>query len=257
MSAAIKPKGVRLTSPQKSPFEWAKTYLTSTIGQKVLLALTGLSLVGFLIVHLIGNLKVLFGQDELNAYAHFLKHSLGPIIWIFRGGLLVLFITHIFLALKLKATTANARPIQYVVMNSAQATLQSRTMLLTGLVVGAFTVFHLAHFTFGVTHEVDLGHGMHTNYLDLRDAEGRHDVYSMTVAGFKTTWISALYVIAQLVLFAHLSHGIQSTIQTLGLKGTRFGSVWSALGFATAGTILIGNLLIVVAIWTGLVPAVH
>ncbi len=257
MSAAIKPKGVRRTAPHKSPLTWATTYLTSTIGQKVLLALTGLALVGFLIVHLIGNLKVLFGPDEINAYAHFLKHSLGPILWMFRAGLLAVFITHIALALKLKARTSAARPVPYVAMHVAQATLQSRTMLLTGLVVAAFVVYHLAHFTFGLTHEADLGNGMHENYLELRDSEGRPDVYSMTVAGFRSTWISALYIVAQLVLFAHLSHGIQSTIQTLGLKGTRFGPVWSALGFATAGTILLGNLVIVVAIWTGLLPPVR
>jgi len=257
MSAAIKPKGPRQTPAQYHPLAWATTYLNSTVGSKVLVAITGLSLVGFLVFHMIGNLKVLFGQDDINGYAHFLKHGLGPILWIARGGLLVLFVTHIALALRLKAKTSAARPVPYLALKPVQATLSSRTMLLTGLVVGAFLLYHLAHFTFGWTHQVELANGMKVDYQSLKDAEGRPDVYSITVAGFRSPLIAGLYIVAQLILFAHLSHGIQSTLQTLGLKGTRFAPLWSALGFSTAGAILIGNLVIVIAILSGLVPPIY
>jgi len=260
-TAAIKPKGPRMTAPEEGPIGWASTYLSSTVGLKILVACTGLLLVGFLIVHMLGNLKVLFGQDEINAYAYFLKHRIGPYLWIARAGLLLIFVAHIALTLRLHSRSSAARPIGYIYQRTAQASLQSRTMLLTGLVIGFFVVFHLAHYTFGWVHEAQLPDGRQVNYLNLMqvlpDGTQRHDVYSMVVAGFQTPWIALLYIATQLVLFAHLTHGIQSTIQTLGLKGGRFSPFWTAFGYAVAGTILVGNLAIVLAIWSGLVPAIY
>lgn len=255
-TAAIKPKGARIPKPDAGPETWANTYLNSTIGSKVLVAITGLLLVGFVVFHMIGNLKVLFGRDEVNAYAHFLKHGLGPLLWIARGGLLLIFVAHLALAIRLQMRSAAARPIGYVYQRSAQATPQSRTMLMTGVVVGLFVLFHLAHFTFGWVHSADIGGGRQSAYLHLLDDQGRHDVYSMVVAGFQTPWLSILYIVAQLVLFSHLSHGIQSTIQSLGLKASRFAPVWSGLGYATAAGVLIGNLVIVLAVWIGFVQPV-
>ena len=95
-------------------------------------------------------------------------------------------------------------------------------MIWTGIVVGLFTVFHLAHFTFGWVHGAEVEPGKVVNYLDLKDAKGRHDVYSMVVAGFTTPWLAMLYIVAQVALFLHLLHGIQSSFQTLGLKNRRF-----------------------------------
>ncbi|MCZ2343317.1 MAG: succinate dehydrogenase cytochrome b subunit [Bacteroidales bacterium] len=255
-TAAIKPKGARVVPPDAGPETWACHYLSSTVGSKVLVAVTGLLLVGFVVFHMIGNLKLLFGRDDVNAYAHFLKHGLGPLLWIARGGLLAVFVVHLALAFRLQLRASAARPIGYVYQRSAQATPQSRTMLMTGIVVGLFVLFHLAHFTFGWVHSADIGGGRQSDYLHLLDEQGRHDVYSMVVAGFRTPWLSILYIVAQLVLFCHLSHGIQSTIQSLGLKASRFAPVWSGLGYATAATILIGNVAIVLAVWIGLVPPV-
>ena len=260
-TAAIKPKGSRVIPTEEGPIGWASTYLNSTVGSKIVVACTGLLLVGFLIVHMLGNLKVLFGQDEINAYAYFLKHSIGPYLWIARLGLLLIFITHIALTLRLQNRSASARPVGYVYQRSAQASFQSRTMLLSGIVIGLFTLFHLAHYTFGWVHEAQLPNGRQVNYLALMqvlpDGTERHDVYSMVVAGFRTPWIALLYIVTQLVLFAHLSHGIQSTIQTLGLKGGRFSPFWSALGYLAAGAILAGNLAIVFAIWSGLIQPIY
>lgn len=257
MSTAVKPKGPRIVPSNLGPPAWANDYLGSTVGMKVLVALTGLSLVVFLIFHMLGNLKVLFGRDDVNAYAHFLKHGLGPLLWIARAGLLLVFVVHVVLVFRLKARSNAARPVAYVYQRSAQATPQSLSMLLTGVVVGLFTLFHLAHFTFGWVHAADLGGGRQIDYLHLHDDQGRHDVYSMVVAGFQTPWLSVLYIVTQLVLFFHLTHGIQSTIQTLGLKATRFAPAWVAVGYATAGLILLGNLAIVFAIWFGVVQPVY
>lgn len=265
MSTAINPKGPRVTPPEAGPAAWAQTYLGSTVGQKVVVALTGLLLAGFVVGHMVGNLKMFSGPDAINAYAYFLKHELGAVLWVARGGLLVLFVTHIALTLNLKAKSAAARPVPYLSQRPVQATLASRTMLWTGLVVGAFVVFHIAHYTLGWVKPAEIkdavtGRITTIDYLKLVDQEykartgqERHNVYEMTVAGFRTPWVVAIYVIAQGLLFVHLSHGLQSVIQTLGLKGTRFAPAWVWLGYAVAGLILAGNLAIVVAVWTGVV----
>ncbi|WP_088259125.1 succinate dehydrogenase cytochrome b subunit [Fimbriiglobus ruber] len=257
MSTAINPKGPRVFAPDASPTAWTGTYLGSSVGSKILVALTGLGLTTFVVFHMIGNLKMFAGRESINAYAYFLKHDLGALIWIARAGLLGIFAVHIWLALRLKARTAAARPISYASYRPAQASLQSRVMLTTGLVVGAFTLFHLAHYTFAWVHDADLGGGRHINYLDLKDDKGHHDVYSMVIAGFTTPWISVLYLVAQAILLAHLTHGVQSSLQTLGLVGRRFTPAAAALGYAVAGTIFLGNLAIVVAVWVGYLAPVY
>lgn len=261
MSTAINPKGPPVSAPGTDAATWAETYLASSVGSKVIVALTGLGLAGFVVFHMIGNLKLLSGPDAINAYAYFLKHELGALIWIARAGLLGLFVLHLAITIRLQANASSARPVGYMNQRPAQATLASQTMLLTGVVIGAFTLFHLAHYTFAVAHSADLGNGRHVNYLDLMqelpDGTKRHDVYSMMVAGFRTPWISVLYVLAQVVLAVHLSHGVQSALRTLGLVGKRFLPVAQGLGYAVAGTVLVGNVVIVAAVWTGYVAPIH
>ncbi len=262
------PKGPPEPEPARGavPFLWA--VLDSTVGSKVLVALTGLGLVGFVVFHMIGNLKIFQGQDAINSYAYFLKHNLGALIWIARAGLLGIFLLHLTLAIRLTVRSRAARPVPYQFPGSVQATVASRTMIWTGVVIGLFTLYHLAHFTLGWTHRVpdptgalqrpDLNANQlvmwreslprnppDVTYLELRDDKGRHDVYSMVVAGFRNPLISGLYVIAQIALFVHLLHGVQSAFQTLGLKNRRFAhGIWW-LGFLTAFTVLVGNLVIV------------
>lgn len=258
MSTVINPKGARRVPAEVGPAGWASVYLTSTVGQKVVVALTGLLLTGFLVGHMVGNLKMFGPPEAINGYAYFLKHELGAGLWVARGGLLALFVAHVVLATTLKAKSVAARPTPYVYMRSAQATLASKTMIYTGLVVGAFTLFHLAHFTLGwvkpaVVVDPVSGHQTTIDYLSLKDRDGRHDVYSMVVAGFRTPWVAAVYILAQVLLFVHLSHGLQSTVQTLGLKGAKFAPAWVWLSYAVAGTILAGNLSIVFAVWAGVI----
>ncbi len=256
-TAATSPKGPRVYLPGTTPGAWAKTYLGSTVGHKVVTALTGLGLAAFVVFHLIGNLKLLPGgpasREAINAYAHFLKHDLGAILWIARGGLLTTFALHVALTLRLKVKTATARPVAYAHYRPAQATLASRTMLSTGVVILAFTLFHLAHYTFAWVHDARRPDGTWVNYLSLTDDKGRHDVYAMMVAGFTTPWIAALYLIAQAVIAVHLSHGVQSSLQTLGLVGRRFSLAARWLGYAVAVTVLVGNAAIVLAVWLGYV----
>ena len=235
-------------------FLWA--LFDSSVGAKVIVALSGLGLTAFAVFHMIGNLKVFSGADAINGYAYFLKHDLGLLIWIARAGLLAIFLLHLALAIRLTLRTAAARPVPYLYPGSVQATAVSRSMIYTGAVVGLFIIFHLAHFTFGLVTEADVN-GKMVPYLELKDAQGRHDVYSMIVAGFRTPWLSVLYIVANLALFAHLLHGVQSAFQTLGLKNNRFAPLIWFLGFSVAALILAGNLAIVIGVWAGLAPPLY
>ena len=256
------PKGPPAEKPDRAagPFLWA--FFDSSVGAKITVALTGLGLVTFTIFHLIGNLKVFSGPDAINGYASFLKHDLGLLLWLFRAGLLAIFVLHLALAIRLTLRSRGARPIGYAYPGNVQATATSRTMIWSGVVVGLFVVFHLAHFTFAWVHGTEVqnpttGLWEWRNYLDLKDAKGRHDVYSMMVAGFTTPWLCVLYIVAQFVLFAHLLHGVQSSFQTLGLKNGRFRHAIRLLGFTIASVILVGNLMIVIGVWCGLAPPVR
>ncbi|MCE9529575.1 MAG: succinate dehydrogenase cytochrome b subunit [Planctomycetes bacterium] len=227
--------------------DWLTKYATSTVGQKFVVALTGTALVGFVIAHMAGNLQIFAGREKLNEYALFLK-NLGPMLWAMRIGLLVVFVVHILLTLSLKKRSSNARPIGYVHSDTIQASFASVTMVWTGLLVLAFTLYHLAHFTFGWTQTAD-----GRNFLTLHDPKGHHDVYEMVIAGFRSPVVAIIYLIAQAILFVHLSHGIGSVFQTLGLNTPRTAQFFRRLGFAVAGVIFAGNCSIVVAVWTGMV----
>src|SRR4051812_24092607 len=172
----------------KGIWNWLRPFLTISVGMKATTAITGMLLTGFLVVHLIGNLNVLAGPDAINGYAKFLK-DLGPVLWIARGGLLAIFLLHLVLALWLAKRVLAARPVGYSYRATIQATWASRTMPYTGLVILVFALFHLAHYTFGKVETV-WARSIHThklvqsNFLDLVDAQGRHDVYTMVVLGF-------------------------------------------------------------------------
>ena len=252
------PKGPPEPEPARgaAPFVWA--FLDSSVGAKVTVALSGLGLVGFTIFHMIGNLKVFQGPEAINGYAYFLTHNLGALIWIARAGLLAIFLLHLTLALRLSLRSKAARPVPYAHPGSVQATLTSRTMIWSGVVVGLFVLFHLAHFTLLGFQTVEVN-GKPVNYLDLK-VQGdplKHDVYSMVVAGFTTPWLAVLYIVTQVVLFLHLLHGVQSSFQTLGLKNGRFAPAIRVLGFAVATLILLGNLTIVIGVWLGWAPPLY
>jgi succinate dehydrogenase / fumarate reductase, cytochrome b subunit len=251
------PKGPAKTKPSQTAGPFLRTFIDSSVGSKVLVALTGLGLAIFALFHMIGNLKIFQGPDAVNGYAYFLKHDLGILIWVARAGLLTIFLLHIALAIRLKFRSSAARPQPYQYPGSVQATFASRSMLWTGIVTGLFILFHLAQFTFGWINGAEIAPGKVVNYLSLRDAKGHHDVYSMVVAGFSNPVISILYIVAQIALFIHLSHGIQSSFQTLGLKNRRFASTIKMFGLAVAAIILVGNVAIVLAVQTGFVPPLY
>jgi succinate dehydrogenase / fumarate reductase cytochrome b subunit len=230
-------------------FAWIKPVFTSTVGMKFLVAVTGWGLTGFVIAHMLGNLKIFLGPNAINTYAKELQ-DLGALLWVARISLLVIFVVHIGLALKLKMHSVAARPVGYAHPATVQASFASLTMVYSGLLILAFVVFHIAHFTFGYFQTDPSG----TSLLALHDAEGRHDVYRMVIIGFRNPIIAILYILAQLALMLHLSHGVASTFQSLGLDTPRLASTWRVLGWIVTIVVGGGNIAIVVAVWAGLLP---
>jgi len=188
----------------------------SSIGRKFLMAFTGLVLFGFVTGHLIGNLQIFLPPEKINAYAHMLE-SLGAALWVIRAFLLLCLLVHVWLAIQLTLENRAARPQAYGVEHVNRATLASRIMARTGFVVLAFVPFHLAHYTLRIGHP---GWSEHT--YQLANGPLVRDVYNMMVVGFAHPLVSGFYVLAVGILAYHLSHGIVSSVQTLGLKSEKW-----------------------------------
>lgn len=222
------------TSGSACPFE-------SSVGTKILVAFTGLGLILFLIAHLLGNLQIFFGREALNAYAKALK-SLPEVLWGMRIGLLSVFAAHIALALKLAARNRAARPQGYQHEATVQATFSSRTMVVSGCLILAYLLYHLAHFTLGWAHPA---------YAAKPDAEGHADVYTMVVLSFQNPWISAAYFAAMTVLYFHLKQAAAAFPQSLGLSDERRLKFFRRAGDAVALVIYLGYISIPAAALAG------
>ena len=185
--------------------------LTNTVGRKILMAVTGLLLIAFVTVHLIGNLSVFAGPDSINAYAKAL-HDLGPLVWLFRLGMVTLFAIHITFGIQLYMENKAATPDPYAIEKTLVTSFSAKTMIFTGLIILAFLLYHLLHFTVQVTNP-----SISAVNLPL-DAASRLDVYSMMVFSFQKVFISLIYIVAMIALLLHLAHGISSWVQTFGLS---------------------------------------
>jgi succinate dehydrogenase / fumarate reductase cytochrome b subunit len=205
------------------------------------MAITGLLMVLVVIGHLLGNLSIFAGPDGINAYAEKL-HALAPIVWTTRIVMGVAVLLHLVLAIQITMENSAAKPDKYAVARSLRATFASKTMIWTGVILGAFVVYHLLHFTFRIT----------PNLVLQEDSLNRFDVFSMVVASFRTASIAAIYVIAMVALFLHLTHGIQSTFQTLGLSNGKLLPQYGVAGKALSGLFLIGYGAIPVLILVGI-----
>lgn len=178
----------------------------SSVGKKIIMGVTGFILVGFILGHLMGNLLIFAGRPAYNHYALFLQ-GLGEFLWVARIVLLSAVVLHIAAAIKLNGENRAARPHAYAVKKNIETTYAARTMMMSGLIVLAFLVYHLLHFTLRVTNP-DISNGI--------DPTGHHDTYNMVVLSFQHLYISAAYIVAQILLALHLSHGLQSMFQSIG-----------------------------------------
>ena len=188
----------------------------SSLGKKYVMALTGIALFLFTIGHLVGNLQVFGSPDLINTYAHFLKSKPG-LIWGARLGLLACVGLHIAAAVTLSALNKEARPEPYASGTTYGSTRASRTMLVSGLVILAFVVYHLAHFTALLPGVNGVGDFRKFEAV-LPDGTRTHDVYAMMILGFQVWWVVAFYLVAQWLLFTHLGHGLASMFQSLGWR---------------------------------------
>ncbi|MBE0500051.1 MAG: succinate dehydrogenase cytochrome b subunit [Desulfuromonadales bacterium] len=182
--------------------------MKSSVGRKILMAVTGLILVSFICVHLLGNLSLFAGADAINAYAHKLQ-SLGPIVWIFRLVMLAVLAVHVAYGVALTVENSSARPISYMQKVNEKSTFSSRSMIYTGVLILVFIVIHILHFT---------GHFWVDNVDTLVvSSTGYFDVYTMVIQGFNKVAFMLVYLIAMASVFLHIFHGIGSFFQTLGL----------------------------------------
>ena len=191
---------------------WFVRYARSSIGAKHIMAVTGLLLFLFAVVHMVGHLQMFGGRDMYNGYAHFLQ-NLWEVKWPVRAGLLLLLIIHIVIALLLVSTNRAARPERYVKYKPVVSSAAGRAMAFTGLAVFAFLAFHILHFTLGQVQP----DGFHT-----LDPKQRWDAYSMFVTGFQNPAIYGVYLAGMSVLALHLGHGAASWLQSLGLRHPKY-----------------------------------
>lgn len=215
--------------------------LRSSLGRKLVMGATGAGLFGFVVIHMIGNLQVFAGAEVLNQYAMLLRTS-EELLWGFRLALLGMVVLHLYCAITLTLDNRRARPAGYADKQPLGATIASRTMMVSGIVVAAFIVFHILHLT---TRDIFTDYkGWH---IMLHGREG-HDVYRMVIHGFSIPWVSAAYLIGVGLLCVHLSHGVQSFFQSLGLVSPSYQPIIRAAGMAAAAIVFLGMAAVPVSV---------
>jgi succinate dehydrogenase / fumarate reductase cytochrome b subunit len=209
----------------------------SSIAKKAVVAITGLLLFGFLIGHMAGNLLLYGGPEAINAYGQKLRDT-GPLLWLVRLGLLGLLALHVLFTVQLVMENRRARPHDYLIKKSRASSWASRTMILTGLLVLAFIVYHILHFTVLATNP------QYAKMVEVtKFGEKRHDVYAMVTDAFSRPMVVLVYIGAMLLVFTHLSHGVTSLLQTLGLSTSKLWPIWRKAGPIAAGLVIAGFLL--------------
>ena len=211
-------------------------FYDSVIGKKVVMAVTGFVLCGFVLVHMIGNLQLFQGPEKLNHYAELLRVSM-PLLWTARLILLASVFLHILSAYQLWRLKQAARPVEYVKKSAIATTYAARTMLYSGPIVLAFLIYHILHFTTGQAHP---------NFKP-------GDVYANVVAGFQNPAASLFYMVANIMLATHLYHGVWSMFQTVGVNHPKYTPKLKALAKIYGIVIGVGNVSMPLAVLTGIV----
>jgi succinate dehydrogenase / fumarate reductase cytochrome b subunit len=205
-----------------------RSFLSSTVGSKLLVAVTGLSLVGFLVMHLIGNLLLYLGPETFNHYSH--KLISNPLVIPAEIGLVVLFLLHAWKTIQLTLVSSRARPSSYEMKKGARHTsrksLASSTMIVSGLFLLLFVPIHVKTFKYGAWYDT---------------AEpGVRDLYRLVIEVFRNPWYVAFYVVGMIVVGLHLWHGASSSVQTLGADTPRVTPRVRQIGIALALVIAVG-----------------
>ena len=209
---------------------------SSSVGTKLLIGVTGLLLFAYLIVHLIGNAIIFFGQDAFNAYAHFLISN--PLVVLVEIGLLLIFLVHIYKTIRMWFANQAARPVGYTKTapagHTSRKSVASTTMILSGVLITIFVVIHVKQFKFG------------TFYL-VEGSEAVRDLYRTEIEVFQQPLWVAFYVVCTLLVGLHLRHGIASAFQSLGFDHPTY--TQKIVTWGIVGAVIIGGGLAIIPIW--------
>jgi succinate dehydrogenase / fumarate reductase cytochrome b subunit len=220
-------------------------FYRSTIGKKIIMGITGLIGIGFVIVHMAGNLQAFVGQEKINAYSAMLHGPLNELLWLVRIVLIVAVVLHVLMAYQLTRRSADARPIGYQRKTPQVATVASRTMKWGGVLLLVFIVFHILHFT---TETIDPA-----GWRGMTDVRGNHDIYGDIVASFHIWWVAAFYIVAMLALGLHLYHGAWSSVRTLGYAKPSPNPLHRRIALVVAVGVWLGFTLVPVGVIAGLI----
>jgi len=221
-----------------------QNFWRSTVGKKIVMAVTGLIGVGFVIGHMVGNLQVFEGAEKINAYGRFLHHTVGTELWLVRLVLLAAVILHVVAAVQLTRRAQVARPQGYRQRTPQVSTWASRTIRWGGLLLLVFIVLHILHFTVRAF----------PGYQAV-DRTGSVDVYANLVTAFRNPWWTLFYVVSMIALGLHLYHGVWSSLRTLGQAKPSTNPLRRPVALALAALIWAGFTVVPVAIFLGLVRA--
>ena len=216
----------------------AHSFLASSIGKKVVMAATGVILFGFVVGHMLGNLQAYLGPAALNHYAESLR-AVPALLWTARAVLVAAAALHVWAAYSLTRMNQKARPQGYRKRETRESTLASRTMRWSGVLLLAFIVYHLMHFTFGAR-------AVHPSFV-------RGDVYHNFVTGLRVLPVAAFYVAAMFALGFHLYHGVWSMMQTLGLSHPRYNELRHRFAVAITAVVVAGNVSFPLAVLAGII----
>ena len=217
-------------------------FYNSSIGKKWIVALTGLVLIAYVIGHLIGNLQIFISPEQINWYGEKL-HSMGPLLWVIRAFLLGCFGLHIITTIKLAIENRQARPEVYAVKKNVRTTTAARTMLVSGLILLCFVIFHLLQFT---ARPASLG------FPSYMQPNGHTDIYKMVVLAFQNPFAAGFYIVGMFLLCNHLSHGFSSFLQTLGFNTSKIAHTLELGGTVLAWLIFAGYISIPVSVFFGI-----
>lgn len=238
------PAPVRPKPTRRLPFPLS-LYQTA-VGKKWVMALTGIALLGYVLAHMLGNLKLFLGPLDMYNYAQWLRHLLYPFfpesgtLWLMRLGLIAAFVLHIHSAYSLTMMNRSARPVDYQSdRDYIAANFASRTMRWSGVIVGLFVIWHLLDLTLGAS-------AVNPDFID-------HDPYNNVVVSLGRPLVAAFYVLANLALGVHIFHGAWSLFQSLGANSPALNRIRRPFATAFAAIIVIGNLSFPIGVQIGLI----
>ena len=219
------------------------SFYRSTIGKKIIMGVTGLIGIGFVILHMAGNLQVFIGQEKINSYGALLHGPLAELTWLLRIVLIVSVVLHVLMAFQLTRLSAAARPVGYKKKEVQVATLASRTMKWGGVLLLVFIIVHLLHFT---TERIDPA-----GWRGMTDSHGNRDVYGNMIASFRIWWVAGFYIVAMLALGLHLYHGAWSSVRTLGYAKSSPHPLHRRIALVVAAVVWLGFTIIPLAVVAG------